>query len=699
MKKYILVFLLLLLVLSVSYYPTFSNNFVYDDNELILKNQYVQNKEWSEIWSNDYWESTRGESPYYRPLVISSFAFEHMFYGDNPFGYHIDNLILHFMVVILLFFLARKIISSFLKDKKKIFITSVLAAFIYALHPANSQSVYWIAARGDIFITIGILSGMLFTTSSKKISVLGLILSSFLSFFSKETGILFLILIPLYYIFFSVERKNKSWKQLIPNLIPIIFVFIIYIFLRFQFVKLSPFLSVDESFWQNSDGLLVRILSIPSIWSFYILRTFFPYYLNFESGIHLFYSFSDWQFILGSIVLLSSIVFVIAYKNNKLFLWTFSFWTICLLPVLNIFPAFESGMEHYLYLPLTSISILLAYILTRTKYLYICTIFILMTFIPVIFSRGYIWRDDYSLWSDAVSKTGIHCRQGWTRARFNLASFYFDSAKESENTEVNLQNAIGLYNEIERFYPDYGGVYIALGDIKTFKGFYTEAEYYYRKAIERYPNNHILYNKYGIALASSEKFDQAEMQFEKAIKIKSDYTDAFVNLAHMYLIRGDIDSAERILISIKNIQENIELNLNSLIISVDILKGRDIRGDYDEKIQAVDILSQGKFYDAKLELLSQMFNEDPGDSNIFYTICLTNLTELKDLRTAFYMLQVGTKDFPGDTRFLRELAVFYILHNDSARASNLFKKIIEIQPDHPEVDQMNNYIINFESSY
>ena len=110
MKKYILVFLLLLLVLSVSYYPTFSNNFVYDDNELILKNQYVQNKEWSEIWSNDYWESTRGESPYYRPLVISSFAFEHMFYGDNPFGYHIDNLILHFMVVILLFFLAIKII-------------------------------------------------------------------------------------------------------------------------------------------------------------------------------------------------------------------------------------------------------------------------------------------------------------------------------------------------------------------------------------------------------------------------------------------------------------------------------------------------------------------------------------------------------------------------------------------------------------
>ena len=127
----------LLLLALLAYAPALRAGFIWDDNAL-TDNPLVTT--FSGLWG--VW-LTPGRFPleqHYWPLVYASFWLEHLVAGLNPFLYHLDNILLHGAVCILLWRVLRRLAVP----------GAWLAAALFAVHPVHAESVAWIIERKDV---------------------------------------------------------------------------------------------------------------------------------------------------------------------------------------------------------------------------------------------------------------------------------------------------------------------------------------------------------------------------------------------------------------------------------------------------------------------------------------------------------------------------------------------------------------------
>jgi protein O-mannosyl-transferase len=101
----------------------------------------------------------------YQPLSWLSYALDHAFWGMDPAGYHLTNLLLHAGSASCLFFVARRLFALALETEvargarvtpASIDAAAVLAALFWSIHPLRVESVAWITERRDC------LSGLFF---------------------------------------------------------------------------------------------------------------------------------------------------------------------------------------------------------------------------------------------------------------------------------------------------------------------------------------------------------------------------------------------------------------------------------------------------------------------------------------------------------------------------------------------------------
>ena len=147
---------------------------------------------------------------YYRPITSLSFALDYYFWGLNPFGYHLTDLILHIIVSVLVF-----ITMFFVLNYEKAI--SWTSAVIFTTHPILVESVPAIARRQDIITaTFLLLSLLFFWKHSSKFRVQTYWFLFFSVIFyalalgSKEIAILFPILLSIYLFIGRIpDEKNK----------------------------------------------------------------------------------------------------------------------------------------------------------------------------------------------------------------------------------------------------------------------------------------------------------------------------------------------------------------------------------------------------------------------------------------------------------------------------------------------------------
>src|SRR6185312_15759135 len=125
---------LIALVCLVAYLPSLHNGFVWDDDTMIAGNALVHApdgivKLWTSAQQADYW-----------PVSLSSFWLEWRLWGMDAAGYHATNLALHLGACLLLWALLRRLRIP----------GALLAALLFAAHPANVESVAWITQRKNL---------------------------------------------------------------------------------------------------------------------------------------------------------------------------------------------------------------------------------------------------------------------------------------------------------------------------------------------------------------------------------------------------------------------------------------------------------------------------------------------------------------------------------------------------------------------
>ena len=94
------------------------------------------------------WAFTRMPSPTWSPLTNISHMIVTQFYGMNPSGYHLANIVLHTLTAILLALVLRQGTGNLWR--------SAFVAAVFAVHPLRAESVAWIIERKDV------LSGVFF---------------------------------------------------------------------------------------------------------------------------------------------------------------------------------------------------------------------------------------------------------------------------------------------------------------------------------------------------------------------------------------------------------------------------------------------------------------------------------------------------------------------------------------------------------
>ncbi|MCK5794195.1 MAG: hypothetical protein KAH12_05790, partial [Anaerolineales bacterium] len=149
--KRILLAAAILLVAAVTYFNSFPGVFHYDDFGLFLENP--------EIRQQARYPSSVLALYGGRPLSLLSLELNLLLCGENPYWFHLVNVLLHLAVALLLFFLAVRLSSSLY--------TGFLTALVFALHPMQSQAVNYIWARSVLLMAVFLFLSLLFSGKSK----------------------------------------------------------------------------------------------------------------------------------------------------------------------------------------------------------------------------------------------------------------------------------------------------------------------------------------------------------------------------------------------------------------------------------------------------------------------------------------------------------------------------------------------------
>jgi hypothetical protein len=121
--------LVLLIVALVAYWPAMHGTIVWDDEQHITKTAFRSLDGLRHIWFDVH------ATQQYYPLLHSAFWLEAQLFGDDTFGYHVVNVLLHVADAGLIVMLVRRLRIP----------GAWLAGFLFVLHPVHVESVAWIS--------------------------------------------------------------------------------------------------------------------------------------------------------------------------------------------------------------------------------------------------------------------------------------------------------------------------------------------------------------------------------------------------------------------------------------------------------------------------------------------------------------------------------------------------------------------------
>jgi len=220
--------IILLVITFGTYQQVLKNEFVgIDDGKLIYQNEYVidQTIPLSKVITAKIF------SPHYKPLTFLTWRAEYALVGENPFLFHLNNLLLYLGCVILIFFIGKKLFGRFFEDESKVFTSSFIFAILFALHPMHVESVAWAVERKDVLFSFLFLCSWLtylvYLDKRKSSLILVTAILYFLSIMSKSMGITLIAVLFLT----DFLYKRKLSLRLISEKLPALVVFLIAVYL------------------------------------------------------------------------------------------------------------------------------------------------------------------------------------------------------------------------------------------------------------------------------------------------------------------------------------------------------------------------------------------------------------------------------------------------------------------------------------
>ncbi len=669
LKKYQPLLLVLLAYIIVGvFYPTITADFVrLDDNVMVLGNDYVKSlslDNLKNIFTTPYYKL-------YHPLVTLSFAFEHLFCKQDPFLYHIDNIILHIFNTLLVFFIIKKLSKSF--------VVPYLTALIFAIHPVHVEVVSWISARKDtlyaFFFLLSILTYMKVDDNKNYKKMFLISVGTFLlSCLSKPTAVtlpLFLMLID----FCNGKMSFGRFKRYIP------YVLISAIFI---YVTITCHYYSDEKVIFTFFFKYVNFISAHLNIMFYGYKFIFP--LNLSCLYPYFFSDNSmmpWYVLYSPVLLYTIMLFVLlSLEHTRKIFFGFFFFFFALLPSSGIMPTGVAPVaDRYAYLAIIGLAYLMVelflYLSRKTKYLKVLIVIffvcILSSWAYLTYHRNITWRNSIQLMTEAINYSPDKASHAYLTRGIIYKGFGDLEAAESDfekSYNINKRNV---------------AIFFHLGHLKQLQKKYDEALKYYAKVPENYYDYAVMVNNVGLILGEQNKnkkaIDFLEKQIDKIGKDSSFVEYLYANLAALYLKEKNYDE------SLKYIQLACNKNPTNYayyIMQMIVYNEKDDFANFenialeglkktDDNVNIMNELASKYFmmgrYDDVENLLSKerKLNSD----NSFGYFLLGNIAAIKThfkLALIYYTMAIETSNDKKNSEYYLNRAAVYLLLGDYEKA-------------------------------
>jgi tetratricopeptide (TPR) repeat protein len=119
---------------------------IWDDQAYLVRNAQFLALGWRGLG----WMFTNNVMFVYQPLAWLSYALDYSFWGLNPFGFHLTNLLLHCLNSVLFYRLALRLLTGVARPSKNDVLAAGAAALCFSIHPLRVESVAWASERRDV---------------------------------------------------------------------------------------------------------------------------------------------------------------------------------------------------------------------------------------------------------------------------------------------------------------------------------------------------------------------------------------------------------------------------------------------------------------------------------------------------------------------------------------------------------------------
>ncbi len=542
-----------LLLTLIAYIPSFSAEFVnWDDQDYVSNNQVVKN-----IFDFGKFFTTTVQGNYH-PLTMISLAINHAISGEDPFSYHLFNVIFHLINVLLVFKFILKLSNG------NTFIAFTTAIW-FGVHPMHVESVAWVSERKDVlytlFFLLGLMSYLNYIQDHSRKQYIYTFIWFILSLASKPAAIIF----PAVLFVLDYYRKRPFSISIITEKIPL-FVFsaiLVYITLKHQTAAGATPMSEVYGFAK---------------------RMFFPFYgymmylsrLVLPIHIAAFYPFPPINEELSKSYLLSPLVFLITliicirtWRSHREVTFGFGFYFINLVLVLQFFIVGSAIIaDRYTYVPYIGLFFLIGWFIHQVLKLKVTTAYTLVGVISIVFcfmsyNQAGAWKNTAALWDNAIENY-VSAKALTNRAYLFQQEKQFDKAIEYYNRSLKLnvidkevylnlgsiyfqQNKDSLslmhYNEALRLKPDYLDALNGRGALYAKQGKSDLALADFNKVHELNPNYEQAYKNKAAAFFQDKKYDLAINEYKAYLNIQKNDAEAFANLGVSYLNKGSNQEA------------------------------------------------------------------------------------------------------------------------------------------------------------
>jgi tetratricopeptide (TPR) repeat protein len=520
LKEPALVGFVLFFVAAV-YIATLRFDFVYDDHGIIVNNILVRSWRYvPEYFLGRTWHAgfENAAVNYYRPLNFVWMRLNYALFGPHPLGWHATAILLHLLVTLLAYFVARRVTGRPL--------VAALSALIFGIHPMTHEVVAWVCGTTEslwsAFAFGAFLCYLKFRDTQRAMWLVGSCGLYAAGMLSKETAITLPALVFAHAYIYGIRSAESTLKPFLPRAYGAARIVSCYVVVAAAYLAVRVRVLHGFSHPQAHISSRSFLLTLPYTAFFYLRQWLLPLHPRefYETPISNSFNVAHVLWPLVALTFIAAVIWNLRHKLGSREVAFASAWMVLpILPALYfvVFPIGELVHDRYFYLPSFGAALLLALVLEKLAYgpivfgiprrLLFATLGLVMVLSYSTSNATSYWRDDFTLFKHAYELA-----PNSFAPRINYAS---EMASRGD-----YANALPIFEQVLKQYPDNYLATYGLGRALYEAGILKAAEHFFEQTKQLNPDMAATYLHLGLIEMRTQRSAEAVGNMRRALALE-----------------------------------------------------------------------------------------------------------------------------------------------------------------------------------